>query len=261
MKDKQIFRAVSPLFRGSYVHLDEPHKANEDADPRYSIMLVFDEDDDFVAELEQMVEDVATQEWGDVPRKMKTPIKTADDLDDDNFAGKVCVNASSDRQPGLRHWVSSGGKKKQEDFIGDVGEEFYSGAWYRASIRAYSWNHKTGGKGVSFALDNVLKMKDDEPFTSKVSAADDFADVDPVDDDDKPARGRKSKSTRTAKPASRGRAKEDDDEDDEGGEDEAPRTRASRNRNRADKPATRSRGRSRAKDDDDDEDDDDDLTG
>lgn len=252
MKDKrQIFRAVSPLFRGSYVHLDEPHKANEDADPRYSVMLVFDEDkdSDFIAELEQMVEDVAIQEWGEVPRKLKTPLKTADDLDDDNFAGKVCLNASSDRQPGLRHWVSSGGKKKQEDFIGDVGEEFYSGAWFRASIRAYAWSHKTGGKGVSFALDNILKMKDDEPFTSKVSAADDFADIDPMDDDDdKPARGRKSKSTKTAKPASRGRVKEDDDEDDEDGE------RASRNRNKTNKPAARGRGRNKARDDDDDED-------
>jgi hypothetical protein len=58
-------------------------------------------------------------------------------------------------------------------------EELYSGAYYRASIRCFAWEHPTGGKGVSVALDNVMKIKDGEAFSGKSSASDDFASVAP----------------------------------------------------------------------------------
>jgi len=43
-----------------------------------------------------------------------------------------------------------------------------------------------GGKGVSIALDNVMKVKDGEAFSGKVDAADDFASfgVNGTDDSD-----------------------------------------------------------------------------
>ena len=53
--------------------------------------------------------------------------------------------------------------------------EIYSGAYYRASIRAYAWEHPTGGKGVSIALDNIMKVKDGEAFSGRTDASDDFA--------------------------------------------------------------------------------------
>lgn len=60
-------------------------------------------------------------------------------------------------------------------------DELYSGAYYRASIRCFAWEHPTGGKGVSVALDNVMKTKDGEAFSGKSSASDDFASLSPSD--------------------------------------------------------------------------------
>lgn len=60
----------------------------------------------------------------------------------------------------------------------------YGGRWARFSIRPYWWSHKTGGMGVSFGLQNVQLLKDDEPIAgSRVKGTDEFADAsDDLDD-------------------------------------------------------------------------------
>jgi len=169
-------RRHTPEFRGSYVHLAKPSKIDEDSDPRYSILIVLDEDDDdqmdYLESLEDWIQEVAEEEWGDVPKRLKMPIREGGDFDSDDFEGKVVLNVSSARKPGI---VDSELEAIDEM---DQAQELYSGAWYKVSIRPYAWNHKTGGKGVSFALDNVMKIRDDEPLGgSAPRAEDDFADM------------------------------------------------------------------------------------
>ena len=53
-------------------------------------------------------------------------------------------------------------------------EELYSGAYYRASINPFAWDHPTGGKGVSFGLNYVMKVRDGEPFSGRKAAEEDF---------------------------------------------------------------------------------------
>jgi Enterobacter phage Enc34, ssDNA-binding protein len=168
-------RRHTPVFRGSYVNIDKPRKANEEAEPLYSIMIVLDPEDseqaDYINTLEDWVNEVAEAKFGEVPRRLKSPIREGE-LVADEFIGYVCINASSNRRPGV---VDADLNPLDEM---DLSDEVYSGAWYRASIRPYAWEHKTGGKGVSFGLDNLMKVEDDEPLGNVApKPEDDFAEM------------------------------------------------------------------------------------
>lgn len=52
--------------------------------------------------------------------------------------------------------------------------EVYSGCYMRATLTAYAYD-KGGGKGVSFGLQNLMKVKDGEPLSSRATAENDFA--------------------------------------------------------------------------------------
>lgn len=43
----------------------------------------------------------------------------------------------------------------------------YSGCWCRFHVRAFAWTHTEGGRGVSFGIEGVLKVRDDEKFASR----------------------------------------------------------------------------------------------
>lgn len=169
-------KLVTPEFRGSFVHLLEPHaiKGVENAKPRYQITIPLKKTDPFWAKVNSMVEESAKEKWGKIPPKMKSPVKDGDEEGRPEFAGCYTIQATSNNKPGIVD-VSL-------NPIMD-GDEIYSGAYYRASIRSYAWEHPTGGKGVSIALDNVMKTKDGEAFSGRTDAASDFADFAKADAD------------------------------------------------------------------------------
>jgi hypothetical protein len=56
--------------------------------------------------------------------------------------------------------------------------EIYYGCYVICSYEAFAYDHKTGGKGASFALINVMKAKDGPPFSSMaIKAEEDFREV------------------------------------------------------------------------------------
>ena len=175
---------VTPEFRGSYANLNEARKFGK-GEPKFSVLGVFDEDDPFVAKMQKAEATVAKEKWNKVPKKMKSAIKfpadreaQLDDDEEDKFPGKVTINFANKEKPGA----------VQRDSDGDLVEvidpkELYSGAWYRASVRPYAWEYEdTNSLGVSWSLDNIMKIRDDEAFTSATSAEEDFENI--VDDDD-----------------------------------------------------------------------------
>lgn len=173
-------KMVTPQFRGSYANLTEARKFGQ-GKPKFSILGVFAEDDDFVAKMQKAEKRVAMEKWGKVPKKMKSAIKFPDDRDDEEgsqFEGTVTVSFANLERPGA----------VQRDSDGDLVEiidpkELYSGAWYRASVRPYAWEYsETNSKGVSWSLDNIMKIRDDEAFTSATTAEEDFSNI--VDDDE-----------------------------------------------------------------------------
>jgi hypothetical protein len=169
-------KLVTPEFRGSFVHILEPHaiKGVENAQPRYQITIPVKKSDPFWKKVEALIEETAKEKWGKIPPKMKKPIKDGDDEGRPEFVGCYSIQASSKNKPGI---VDSSLQPIMD------ADEIYSGAWYRASIRAYAWSHPTGGNGVSIALDNVQKVRDDTPFSGRTDAASDFADFAESNDD------------------------------------------------------------------------------
>jgi len=163
-------KLITPEFRGSFVHILEPHapkaapgEAQQKA--RYQITIPLAKDNKFWDEVQKLVVDTATAKWGKIPPKLKSPIKDGDAEGRAEFEGKMTIQATSNNKPDI---VGTNLKPIME------ASEIYSGAWYRCSVRAYAWEHPTGGKGVSIALDNVMKVRDDEAFSGRSSAEDDF---------------------------------------------------------------------------------------
>lgn len=170
-------KLITPEFRGSFVHILAPHAIKVPAgekqpDPRFQITIPIPKNDPFWKKFDKLVEETAVAKWGKVPAKLKTPKKDGDETDDDGnvrpeFAGRWSIQATSKNKPGI---VDANLQPVMS------ADEIYSGAWYRASIRCYAWEHPTGGKGVSVALDNVMKTRDDEAFSGRSTAESDFAD-------------------------------------------------------------------------------------
>lgn len=170
-------KLITPEFRGSFVHILQPHAlkvapGEKQPEARYQVTIPIAKGDAFWAKFDALVDETAKAKWGKIPAKLKTPKKDGDDEDSDGnaraeFAGRWSIQASSKNKPGI---VDA---NLQPIMSAD---EIYSGAWYRASIRCYAWEHPTGGKGVSVALDNVMKVKDDEAFSGRTTAGSDFAD-------------------------------------------------------------------------------------
>lgn len=162
-------KIITPEFRGSFVHLDKPSKmaGDPDSEPRYQILIALPKDDPFWDDLEDAIEEAAKAKFGGkVPPKFKSPVKNGDDEPYDNLKGCYFVNASNSRRPGV--------VDENLDPIME-GDELYSGAWYRASVNAWAWEHRTGGRGASISLNNVMKIRDDERYDGGTSAEEDFA--------------------------------------------------------------------------------------
>ena len=181
-------KMLTPEFVGSFVTLVEPSRPpGTEAALKYSITIVLPKDDKFWKEIQKAIVDCAKEKFGKVPKGLKSPVKDGDESDY-GHEGMFTMTASAkeDRKPEVVMYPSLRP-------IIDV-KEIYSGAIYMASIRPYAWSHAVGGKGVSFGLDNVMKMADGDPLDGRSKATDDFAafaseasdveDVAPEADDD-----------------------------------------------------------------------------
>lgn len=156
---------ISPEFRATWISVFKATtQKNEDgtvSKPKFSIRAAFDPKASDLTLMKAEAEAAATAKWGDkVPKTLRSPFRTNEDLDkpvagipDDWII--MTFSASEDRRPGV---VDA----NLQDIID--ASQTYSGAWYRAQIRAFPYENK-GNKGVSFGLQNVQKLRDDEPLS------------------------------------------------------------------------------------------------
>lgn len=172
---------ITPEFRGSYCNLVTPRvpgrksaKQDPDKKPKYGMLIVLPKDDSetkkFIARLKAAIDAVCVAKFGKpIPHnKLKDfPIRSGDDDENEDFAGHILIPASNTFKPNI---IDEHGQKLFDE------ESLYSGAWYRAGIYPWAWDHELSGKGVSINLNTVLKVRDDEAFTSKANAEDDFRD-------------------------------------------------------------------------------------
>ena len=183
----------TPVFRAAFISVFKAIKAKdagEDAKPKYTIRACFPPEAD-LEPMKKLAAEAAKEKWGDklndkkFAEKLHSPFRTNDELDSpipgigDDWV-IMTLAANEDRRPGIVD-------RKLNDIIDE--EEVYPGAWYRAQVRAYAWEFSSK-RGVSFGLQNVQKMKDDEQLgAGRMPASKAFESV---PDEDAPATGAKT---------------------------------------------------------------------
>ena len=168
----------TPAGRLSYPHLDTPQTGFDGGKPKYSASLIFEKGTDTTA-LEKAVEATAEDKWPKKARamlrsgKLRNPIR--DDFEEKPGYPEECtfISAKSDRQPGMVLNVKGpDGRPKGVD-PDDIRDTFYPGADVRFSVTPFAYD-VNGNKGVSFALNNIQKLSDNDRIDGRVSAEDDF---------------------------------------------------------------------------------------
>jgi len=70
--------------------------------------------------------------------------------------------------------------QKLQDVIDPT--RIYAGCWCRFHLQAFAWDHPVGGKGVSFSLNAVQLVRDDDRLDGRVSSSDAFEAIEVEED-------------------------------------------------------------------------------
>jgi len=169
-------KAVTPPFRVSFPSIFEA-SSYQGGDPKYSVAMLFypdkfSEADKRAWQAMQAIADAASKDKfkkliKDLPGNFKRPLRDgAEKAHLDGYGeGMMFGTASSKQRPGLVD-------RNKQPILTE--EEFYPGCWARATVTAYPYDNV--GKGVAFGLHNLQKLGDDENFTGRMAAEDDFDD-------------------------------------------------------------------------------------
>lgn len=190
---------ITPIFRSAFCALFravKPKNAAPDKAPEFSIRACFPPETDLSA-FKTAAAEVARAKWGDklddkkFAEKLNSPFRTNDELDNpiqgigDDWVIMTFSAKEKDR-PGIVD------RRKGPDGLPVIitdEEDVYSGAWFRAQVRPYAWEN-SGKRGVSFGLQNVQKLRDDEPLGAGRMPANKAFEA--VPDEDAPATGAKT---------------------------------------------------------------------
>lgn len=172
---------VSPKGRIAWPALFVPvAMKGEPADKaKYQITLLIPKDADFSV-LKAAASEAAAEKFPKVKNGIRSPFRKTEEKD--NLAELAedfpyYVTARSKDRPGV---VGPNGKPVDDP------EQVYSGRWAKVSIQAFAYD-TAGNKGVSFGLQNVQLLDQDEPLAiggGRVSAEAEFEAVEGVAGDD-----------------------------------------------------------------------------
>lgn len=178
---------VSGEVRLSYVHLFTPYAANPGQDPKYSVCILIDKNDQKTIGLIKEAVKAAAQsgaqtKWGGkIPKNLHNPLRDGDadkDLEKNpEYEGCYFINANSTRKPGL---VDRRGNEITDP------EELGSGDYGKVDISFYPYSN-SGNNGVACGINNVLKTRDGErlggtSMSAQAAFAGEFDDGDDGDD-------------------------------------------------------------------------------
>lgn len=177
MAERKKVKIKTPAFRASFMNVFKPRAAFEGKEPQYSVTMLFPKTTD-LTDFKRGVRDVIVSTWGEDktkwPKNLRTPFKDGDEKNLQGYKGMTVVEARSKQKPGLVD------QSLQEITSPD---EVYSGCWMRATVTLYSYDVQ-GNKGVAVGLQNLQKVKDDEAFSGKANAKDDFEELEELKDVD-----------------------------------------------------------------------------
>lgn len=164
-------RVVTPIARLSYPYLFKPSKPMADGgEAKYQCELIFSKDAD-LSELKKAVNQAAVAKWGsNIPKNLKSPFRSGDTDREgkDGYEGSIFIGARSKDRPG----VVIG-----PDRMPCVNEsDVYGGCYVICSVTAFAYD-TSGNRGISFALNNVWKVRDGEGFGNRQAADKEFSTV------------------------------------------------------------------------------------
>lgn len=168
----EMKKCKTPEFRASYANVFEP-KAFEGQEAKYSLVMLFDKKAD-LKKMRECANNAAAEKWGNDktkwPKNLRMPFRDGNERSDsEGYAGKLFVSASSKQRPGVIMIDPTGNKIQLNKEDG----AFYSGCFGKATVIAFAYD-VSGNRGVSFALCNLLKTRDGDPFSGRKSAEDEF---------------------------------------------------------------------------------------
>lgn len=179
-KNEKFVKA--PLARVSYPNVWKMQEFSDDSKPSYNCVLLIPKtpgctkwrDDPKLTDMKKALIAAAKEKWGKVPNEMKLPFKDGDkkaDPDDpkDPRLGMWIISAKSDRKPQIV-------LADAQTFATE--ENFYAGCWAFFTLNGYGWTNEYKQSGVSFGLQNIQKVKDDERLGGIPTARDQFEPVD-----------------------------------------------------------------------------------
>ena len=183
---------VTPAFRLSFPAVFKRKKFDgEEGEGAYEITMLLPKEGSDLKALKAGASRVTKEKFPDgTPKKFRSPFRDGDDeedFEDKEIDGKIVPNRARG------YWVVKAKSKidpppQVVDLsrrpITEESGDIYAGCWCRASVIPFAYDG-TRAKGVTFLLQNVQKLRDDEPFggASKSDAADDFDDSTSVADD------------------------------------------------------------------------------
>lgn len=173
MAEKQERKKVlTPMFRVSFPHVFTPHKADEKAEPKYSVLMIFEKGTD-LSKLVEAAKEVAIQKYGaldKLPKGFRWPFRKGEEKIEkglDGFTpGSIFFTASTKQPPGIIDGHRAPILKA---------EEFYAGCYAYATVHAFVYDTK-GNVGVSFGLNNLQKAREGTPL-GRTRAEDDFEEI------------------------------------------------------------------------------------
>jgi hypothetical protein len=175
---------TTPEFRVSYPSVFKPKFNDLSEKNEYVVDALFEKKKTDIKAFQKIINAAIELQWnGKPPKKLRTPIKDGDEMENPEYAGHwvMTFKANENYPPTVI------GTKRGPDgvFVRLTEKEFYGGCYARATINAYAYD-MTANKGVSFGLGNIQKLRDGERFGGGGGNADDeFADIaEEIDDGD-----------------------------------------------------------------------------
>ena len=169
-------KCVTGKVRFSYVNIFKSRSFREGQEAKYSIcLLIPKKDKKTISKIRKAIDEavkegIASKWGGKKPGNLKLPLRDGDAERADEapeYEGMYFLNCNSNQKPGI--------VDKDLNEILDP-DEVYSGCWGRASINFFAFN-TNGNKGIGVGLNNIQKLKDDEPLgAARASAESDFGD-------------------------------------------------------------------------------------
>jgi hypothetical protein len=168
---KQNRTCKTPPFRMAFPALLEMKEFQGEL--KYGLEAVFPPDTD-LSELKKLASQVKKEMWGDnSPKNLKSPFIKGDQYNDEHdnhrseIVGTTFMRLNTTNKPGV---IDLKGRNIDDK------DEIYSGRWAKATVYCHAYDNK-GSKGITFLLNNVLLLQDDEPWgVVRRSAQEDFGD-------------------------------------------------------------------------------------